>query len=75
MNGTHILEPVFHVVSPSLGRVTTARQYRGMRHNARAMAGQSAGFVSVLERLGLCRAPRILSAVCLEEEPLLNRYQ
>ena len=66
MNGTQILEPVFHVVSNPLGRVRKERPAKSAR------SSRTAGAVSFLERLGLCRAPRILSAVCLQEEPILD---
>lgn len=54
MNNTHILDPVMHMAGAS-----RPGSRRGKRGSAVA---------SLLERLGICRNPRILNAICLTGE-------
>ena len=51
MNNTHILDSVMHMVG-----APCSHRNAGKRKSA---------VTTLLERLGICRSPRILNAVCL----------
>ena len=59
MDSTHVFEPTFHSVSCGTGGIP-GKNIPGAA--ARMLFG-------LLERLCLCRTPRIIGAYCLSEEP------
>lgn len=65
MENTQIIEPAFRIVAVS----SRNRNAGGRRLSLLLIAGLvKKAFFAVLDRVGICHAPRVLSAECLAAE-------